>query len=58
MGVMVTQALSDNATNWLQLLLAVCYVAWSGRISLEEIAEEAWKFTTQNAGISVRIRGA
>ena len=24
----------------------------------QEIAEEAWKFTTQNAGISVCIRGA
>ena len=24
----------------------------------QEIAEEAWKFTSQNAGISVRIRGA
>src|SRR5712691_11615636 len=34
-AVMVTQALSDNATNWLQLLLAVCYAAWSGRIPLE-----------------------
>jgi hypothetical protein len=23
----------------------------------QEIAEEAWKFTTQNEGVSVRIRG-
>jgi hypothetical protein len=35
MGVMVTQALSDNVTNWLQLLLTVCYAAWSGSIPLE-----------------------
>ena len=28
------------------------------RATPQEIAEEAWKFTTQNAGISVRIRGA
>jgi hypothetical protein len=32
---MVTQALSDNVTNWLQLLLTVCYAAWSGSIPLE-----------------------
>jgi len=24
----------------------------------QEVAEEAWKFTTQNEGVSVRIRGA
>jgi hypothetical protein len=24
----------------------------------QEIAEEAWKFTTQNGGVSIRIRGS
>jgi hypothetical protein len=26
--------------------------------SLQEIADEAWKFTTPNEGVSIRIRGA